>query len=167
MGTSSNKTTESNSTTKQSETTDNNQLSVNSQKEYLEIILNNIENRQYIIDSLFKKKTWIECYSNIAIILCFYFVLIIFFILRRISVLDLSSIGTIFLTLSFICFTLIGYAIKSAYDKIIEYETKDNTCKVENYSNFNKDIIEGHAIMIVITITIILTVIFSMICLNF
>ena len=39
MGTSSNKTTESNSTTKQSETTDNNQLSVNSQKEYLEIIL--------------------------------------------------------------------------------------------------------------------------------
>ena len=100
----------------------------NSRSDYLKVILNNIKNRQDIIDSLFKEKTWLQCYINIGVILCFYFILIIFFLLRRLSVLDVSSIGSIFLFLTFVFFIIIGYTIKSAYDKINEYLTKDPIC---------------------------------------
>ena len=50
-----------------------NELYSESREKYLEIILNNIKNRQYILDDLFKQKIWLQCYINIGIILCFYF----------------------------------------------------------------------------------------------
>ena len=131
-----------NSTTNEVDITDNNynQLYADSQEQYLHIIKNNIKNRQYIIDSLFKQKIWLQCYINIGIILCFYFILIIFFLFRRISNLDIASAGTTFMILTFLCFVLIGTIIKSAYEKINDYESDNNTiCEVDN--NINENII--------------------------
>ena len=134
----SNTTTNSITTTSSVNSNNNyNQLYSDSQEKYLEIILNNIKNRQYILDELFRQKVWLQCYINIGIILCFYFILIIFFLFRRISRLDIASAGTTFILLTFICFIFIGREVKSTYDKINDYESDNINISDDNNGNNN------------------------------
>ena len=73
----------------------------------------------------------IECFINIGIILCLFCIDYFLYIKKNFC---FSCLHKDILTYHLFVLHLIGYAVKSAYDKNIEYETKDNTCKVENNS---------------------------------